>query len=94
MLLDRAMAWSETQFAHWWPIIQTQLAEFWKRWWPVVRSKSLQLWYRWSPVIQKWLLYTLEQGMAWTKILGAKLWTWGWPIIQSRLQQLWARMGG
>jgi hypothetical protein len=94
LLLDRAMAWSETQFAHWWPIIQTQLAEFWKRWWPVVRSKSLQLWYRWSPVIQKWLLYTLEQGMAWTKILGAKLWTWGWPIIQNRLQQLWARMGG
>jgi hypothetical protein len=94
LLLDRAMAWSETQFAHWWPIIQTQLAEFWKRCWPVVRSKSLQLWYRWSPVIQKWLLYTLEQGMAWTKILGAKLWTWGWPIIQNRLQQLWARMGG
>jgi hypothetical protein len=91
--LDQAMAWTETQFAHWWPIIQTQLVEFWKRWWPVVRSQSIRLWHQWSPVIQKWLLYSLEQGMHWTKILGAKLWKWGWPIIRNQWQQLWIKSG-
>jgi hypothetical protein len=91
LCLDQAMAWTETQFAHWWPIIQTQLVAFWKHWWPVVQSQSIRLWHQWSPVIQKWLLYALEQGMHWTKILGAKLWRWGWPIIRNQWQQLWTK---
>jgi hypothetical protein len=89
--LDRTMAWTETQFAHWWPIIQTQLVEFWKRWWPVVRSQSIQLWNRWSPIIQKALLYVLDQVMTWTKIVGAKLWKWGWPIIKNQWQRFWSQ---
>ncbi len=91
--LDQVIAWTETQFAHWWPILQTQLVEFWKHWWPVVQSQSIRLWHQWSPVIQKWLLYALEQGMHWTKILGAKLWRWGWPIIRNQWQQLWTKPG-
>lgn len=91
LLLDGAMAWTETQLAHWWPIIQIHLVEFWKRWWPVVRSQSIQLWNRWFPVIQKGLLYALDQMMTWTKILGTKLWKWGWPMIKNQWQRLWTK---
>jgi hypothetical protein len=91
LFLDRAMAWTETQFAHWWPIIQTQLVEFWKRWWPVVRSQSIQLWNRWSPIIQKALLYVLDKMMTWTKIVGTKLWKWGWPMIKNQWQRFWSQ---
>jgi hypothetical protein len=91
LFLDRAMAWTETQFAHWWPIIQTQLVEFWKRWWPVVRSQSIQLWNRWSPIMQKALLYVLNQVVIWTKTLGTKLWRWGWPMIKNQWQRFWSQ---
>ncbi len=91
--LDQAMAWTETQFAHWWPILQTQLVEFWKHWWPIIQAQSIQLWHQWSPIIQKWLLYALEQGIHWTKILGTKLWRWGWPMIRNQWQQLWTKLG-
>jgi hypothetical protein len=91
LLLDRAMAWTETQLAHWWPIIQTQLVALWKRWWPVVRTQSIQLWYRWSPAIWKGMLYVLGKVMSWTKILGTELWKWGWPILKNQWQRLWSK---
>jgi hypothetical protein len=98
MSLDQAMAWVETQWSHWWPIVSTRTVEFWQRWWPVVKTQTVKLWQRWWPVIQaQWVaawqygapilqkatLYALKKTSTWVKSQSVKLWQRGVSMLRN-----------